>query len=390
MGPDQESTNGREMKGMQIDFHYHATYAMARAAGLRREPAQRIATAAQFVDDAVDEDLPGALQGKSYAPIVTAHRVEDPRNTAITSRTGFEDQQFIWVPFHFLPGGQGSSVSEKLVCLMDGSLAKDVQHLAVSRVKSWNGPELLGVTAHVIADTFSHHGFSGVSSRRNRVDGTTITARQAPQGVARLVSDAVAAVRQAAESGGLCVPNWRELFASAMNMMGALGHGAVDVLPDQPYLLWAFEYEGYQERPRQASGDRNNPLDFLMAARRLYELFSTACARGGSEVEDPDGRRPFRDLERALAELVWTVGSKGERCNRWATAAQSGALYNGSDSIPEYAGAAMRSSARALLNTSTPVHEEPAARFFEAARTHQQHVLDVLLPRFGIRLRERT
>lgn len=36
---------------MQIDFHYYATYAMARCAGLTQEVAKRVATAAQFVDD---------------------------------------------------------------------------------------------------------------------------------------------------------------------------------------------------------------------------------------------------------------------------------------------------------------------------------------------------
>ncbi|MFH1582057.1 MAG: DUF6765 family protein [Pseudomonadota bacterium] len=36
---------------MQIDMHYYDTYAMARAAGITRNAAKVIATAAQFVDD---------------------------------------------------------------------------------------------------------------------------------------------------------------------------------------------------------------------------------------------------------------------------------------------------------------------------------------------------
>ncbi|NQT09546.1 MAG: hypothetical protein HQ573_00015 [Desulfobacteraceae bacterium] len=36
---------------MQIDMHYYGTYAMARAAGITRNAAKVIATAAQFVDD---------------------------------------------------------------------------------------------------------------------------------------------------------------------------------------------------------------------------------------------------------------------------------------------------------------------------------------------------
>ena len=32
------------------------------------------------------------------------------------------------------------------------------------------GPQLIGITAHVYADTFSHYGFSGASCPVNRVD----------------------------------------------------------------------------------------------------------------------------------------------------------------------------------------------------------------------------
>ncbi len=375
---------------MQLDFHFYATYALARAAGLKDDFARRIATASQFVDDAADEEVPAALRGASHAPIVTAHKMEDLRNTAAARRTEFEDQQLIWVPFHFLPGVHGSSTSEKLVCQMDGLLVKDVKQLAVSRAKAWNGPELLGVTAHVLGDTFSHHGFSGVCSRRNRVDGSTITALQVPNGVGKIMGDAADAIREAAARGGLYLPNWRTVFADAMNVLGALGHGAVDILPDQPYLVWSFEYEGYDERPRLRSGDRNNPLDSLMAGRFLYELFSAVRVAGGSEVEDARGQRPYAEIERAVSELVWLVGSKEDRGMAWRAAAERGALYNGNGPIPNYDEAAMRVSARRLALTANSYQMEPAARFFAAARTHQRHVLEVLLPRYGIQLQARS
>ena len=38
---------------MQLDMHYYATFAMARAAGLNSETSRVIATASQFVDDNV-------------------------------------------------------------------------------------------------------------------------------------------------------------------------------------------------------------------------------------------------------------------------------------------------------------------------------------------------
>ena len=41
---------------MQIDIHYYAAYAMVRLAGLRPKAAGTIATASQYVDDAVEAD----------------------------------------------------------------------------------------------------------------------------------------------------------------------------------------------------------------------------------------------------------------------------------------------------------------------------------------------
>lgn len=38
---------------------------------------------------------------------------------------------------------------------------------------------LIGLAAHVYADTFSHFGFSGVSSMRNKVDAGSITPKNA-------------------------------------------------------------------------------------------------------------------------------------------------------------------------------------------------------------------
>jgi len=50
---------------MQIDIHYYAAYAMARLAGLRPRAARTIATASQYVDDAVDADILSFQGGKT-------------------------------------------------------------------------------------------------------------------------------------------------------------------------------------------------------------------------------------------------------------------------------------------------------------------------------------
>lgn len=65
----------REIAGVQIDMHDYGVYAMARPAGLRPAVAGNIATASQYVDDAVDGDIKYHEQGNKLAPIITAHRI---------------------------------------------------------------------------------------------------------------------------------------------------------------------------------------------------------------------------------------------------------------------------------------------------------------------------
>ena len=74
----------------------------------------------------------------------------------------------------FFPAGKGDSLSEKLVCQKDSELAQEMvaNHIrhAVANMDG-SGLQLIGIMAHVYADTFSHYGFSGVSSRQNEVEG---------------------------------------------------------------------------------------------------------------------------------------------------------------------------------------------------------------------------
>lgn len=68
---------------MQSDFHYFGTYALARAAGIHREAATIIARSAQYVDDAVEAELPVGKEGIALLAEVTAHRLPDARNTGL-------------------------------------------------------------------------------------------------------------------------------------------------------------------------------------------------------------------------------------------------------------------------------------------------------------------
>ena len=155
---------------MHSDIHYCGTYAMARLAGLKQEACQTVATAAQFVDSN-DEDQSVAFEdGGKFNVIPTAYPPVHIKNTTPYDN----DQRRVWVPVHFLPGNKGDSMSERLICRQDSEIACQMVEHCLSLIDKPFGLYLVGIAAHVYADTFSHYGFSGVSSRWNEVDGLSI------------------------------------------------------------------------------------------------------------------------------------------------------------------------------------------------------------------------
>ena len=156
---------------MHIDIHYFGTYAMARIAGLRHEACQTIATAAQFVDANDRAETIEFEDGGEIHIVPTAHPLFHMKNTELFER----DQRMVWLPFHFLPGNEGKTISERLVCRQNSEIAREMISHCLSLADKEYGLQLVGIAAHVYADTFSHYGFSGVSSRWNRVRGDSIT-----------------------------------------------------------------------------------------------------------------------------------------------------------------------------------------------------------------------
>ena len=155
---------------MQKDMHYFGTYSMARAAGLKPEICQTIATAAEFVDDNGEEVKLPFEDGGRLDFVPTAHHMLDVKN--IEDR----DQRLVWLPFHFIPGNKGETVSERLVCRKDSQVAREMVEHNLRKAGEDNsfGQHLAGITAHTYADTFSHYGFSGVSSRQNAIDFSSL------------------------------------------------------------------------------------------------------------------------------------------------------------------------------------------------------------------------
>ena len=274
---------------MDIDMHYYGTYALARAAGIRADVSWRIATAAEFVDDSTDTEVIVNPQGARFRGASTAHHPSDfaPNNDR-------DDQLMVWLPFHFLPGNEGETQTQRLVCRKNSAIAKAMVAHHLQYADRTFAAELIGITAHVYADTFAHYGFSGVSSRTNRVDSTSISLINGSPLTGKIESF----MGKFGLQGGL-MKNFREAAtamasAGAEDSTGALGHGAVATFPDQPYLEWSYSYEMADVITPPVHVERQNANDYMEAAEAIYNMFRDFAGLR-KDLQDPKGPRDFDD-----------------------------------------------------------------------------------------------
>jgi hypothetical protein len=347
---------------MQTDMHYYATYSLARAAGFRNDIAKAIATAAEYVDDSDRLDVT-TTDGFHIVAEPTAHH---PTN--MKDNTDPTDQKRTWVPFHFVPGNEGSTLEEKLLCRTDSAIARAVVENALNNLDKEFGVLLLGILAHAYVDTFSHYGFSGISSRHNEIDPASVETRCSKT------------TEQSLET------RWSKFFARYAigpfaNSLVKLGHGAVATYPDQPFLIWEFMYTD----PRRPSGVRENPKTFLAGCRSLHNVFVRARAKFNGDHDDNSAFREFKDIETAIKAILAVEGDADARTEAWQTAMQSGFISRTKEAIPEYDSSRFTNDLQRLDKEDEKFAKRSVVfAFLQAAAFYRDYILNDLLPKNGI------
>lgn len=353
---------------MQTDMHYYGTYALARAAGIKPLCAEQIAVAAQFVDDSRDQI--NALADAAFLDfLATAHgtsmAIKDIKDTEQNS--DIRNQRQVWLPFHFLPGGKGDSLAEKLTCQMDSAIAQQMVQHHLAQADSDYGLALIGITAHVYADTFSHYGFLGIGHPLNRVDGDSFDLQIEDASVLDYVKEKAQDFFEAIEGQGA-------------ELLTQLGHGGAATFPDRPYLKWSFKYEDGRE-----SGLRENQKTFHDACIKLHAMFAQLAAML-PQLSDGDAR-PFGAIDATLQAILALEGDMDARIAKWQQHAVAGDVFNNpaGTPIPAYDETVWQTQLAALAKLDAPqVKKEFAFRFTQAAQVHRQYVLHKLLPAEGI------
>ena len=350
---------------MDIDMHYYGTYALAKAAGLTDEACKIIATAAEFVDDNAGHiDLNTKDKGHLHVT-ATAHHAADIANLAN------DDQQLVWVPFHFLPGAQGNSYEEKLQCVMDSPIAREMLEHHLTKADKSFATHLVGVAAHVYCDTFAHYGFSGISSKANYIDNDSISLdSELPEQTKSYIMGKLSGFRD------------KVLGDIAEDLCMGLGHGAAHTFPDRPYLKWSFNYED-----GRASGERDNPATFLDACEKLHRYF-IRYAQINPQVKATEPM-PFSDIKDTVTSILNSPKTRDGRIKLWQGAAAAGILYTPGSEIPTYDANEWLDDLKSIeqMEDSSEVLTLDAYKFLQAAAVHRTYVLRELLPEHGLLVR---
>ncbi|MCY9862464.1 hypothetical protein CWO27_07710 [Vibrio sp. 10N.286.51.C3] len=351
---------------MQIDMHYYGTYSLARAAGLTREASRIIATSAQFVDDNAKQGGIDLSDASSCQVEATAHHTTSLENLDIT------DQRNVWVPFHFLPGDEGDSFTERLICRKDSKIAREMcdNHLTQSTKPYFL--ELLGVMAHVYADTFAHYGFSGVSSRRNRVEQYSFEFKDLDGEIKDYI---VTKKNSVWDRFNPIIRNIKSSVAESVS--NALGHGSVVTFPDRPYLHWSFEYElsGH-------SGWRDNVATFTEYCEKIHQFF-VDIANSNPDWRDEEQQQSWEQLKPKVVAILQYQAKGDDRIVKWQQETEFGELFNAAEAIPVYSDWNVDFEQLETLESeeamSTSVY-----KFYQAASYHRWYVLRELLPKYGL------
>jgi hypothetical protein len=357
---------------MNIDFHYGIIYVVSRLAGLNPGEAEVVAHACQYIDDST---TPGVLRfrdGQTFDRFAAAHEWYDYWNFFD------KDNREVWAPFHFLPGNQGETFDERVVCRKDSEVAREMarRFLAADRNDD-NALHGLGVLLHTYVDTWAHQGFSGMNSPHNAVhhfESENYTAAELIDKVKGFVETAKG-----------------QLEGDVIDLGIKVGHGAAIHFPDLPWFKWRYRNGFNQEI------ERDNLPDFVDAAKMAHRVV-------GAFIERNDDFQAARELspERA-AQIQQTLEADRSEDSNERLAAVGRNLCNGAipeipEELPTYVPkgpGSWKHSATGLTTVadgdeppiwSEAFEQSDYRKFHDAVKQHRADVTQFLLPSFGIRL----
>ena len=257
---------------MDLDYHYGTIYVLARWAKFGSPNANIIATSSQLVDDNVDDNPFSDKREEEL--IAQGVRVRYSCQNIWGNLTGTGNCE-AWIPFHFLPGLEGETTDEQLICKKHSVLAKKLtDRLLETTLDNSSFGFRLGVGLHVLADTWAHQEFAGINTAVNRVQNIIFATPGAH--LEETIDDFI---------------KNHPTLGELVQKMNPLGHLAAAHCPDLPYLWW--------KSSKHFTKGRKNWEEFLEASEKIFRLLqSVSCepVTGLSERQSELLRRSFQEI----------------------------------------------------------------------------------------------
>ena len=253
---------------MQEDFHYYATYCAAYIAGYKHEESLKICYSAQLVDLCSKTFLTKIGGPKQAATTQLSLEMMDIRKDVL----GLQEITRIWSSFHFLPYDLNAKIDKKvnkkylykyrLICDTNSDLLVETVNLAKNK-----GLEAVGLSMHILADTWAHRYFAGTPS----------LVINSPSGFVELIDDnGSIKERKIKFRNSAFKPDDLDkgLFTCSMiqaneNAIMNLGHGRAGHLPDYGFMRYKYmpTWKNYEEIIK------DNPKDFYYAFCQMVYAF---------------------------------------------------------------------------------------------------------------------
>lgn len=348
---------------MQLDMHFYGVYALARAAGIKADTARIIAYASQFVDDAIDDDKIVLSSDNALLPLMTSHMPLDYKNTILS------DQWRVWVPFHFIPGNKGDSFAQKMICQMHSEPVKAMIKHALDLKHEDYWPHLIGITAHVYADTFAHYGFIGIKDELNKVKQGSIDYSENSKNILQYIK--------------VKFEEFKSRSLGTFAELVPIGHGAVATLPDRPYLKWKFEYES---RDNKSKSNRDNSSTFYDGCESLFTFFSKFIEVCPKE-KDQNIPKNWDQISEKVKILLKNQAPISERIELWKDYISKGIFCTVEplDKKINYDKNLWRPRrAEFSIQAEDEIIQTDAYKFLKSSFIHKDFVLYDLLPSIGL------
>ncbi len=356
---------------MNIDFHYGVIYATSRLAGLNKNDAQIVAHSCQYVDDATTNGLLTFSGGETFERFASAHEMCDYKNALDA------ENRVIWVPFHFLPAGEGNTLEDKAVCKPDSSIARAMVKKALGRHEAGNALHRLGVSLHVYIDTWAHQGFSGIVSDNNKLLFLEGDDHDHNTWLGKLTDALVTA--------------GHNIGTVTLDAISGLGHGAALHFPDMPWAKWTYT------NANQLQVKRDNLADFIQAADMACKVVQGFINKNLNYENEPGMNTSAKASLQKILENNRDHDPKN-RLDVFINAVANGEIPGLKEDIPAYIDKGFGSWKHAATGISevddggveptwsNDFEESNYRKFHDATKEHRYVVTQEILPAFNLRL----